>query len=354
MSKTVSAVAASLFAGALLAISGIGVFAQEKKPAQNQGPPPTGVEVAAATPASITASITAVGTLQADESVIIRPEIAGRVAEISFTEGQPVKQGSLLLKLDDSVAQAEVDQAEADLALARSNYDRAIDLFRKGSGSARSRDESLAALQADTARLALARAMLDKTRIVAPFSGLLGLRQVSVGEYVTPGQAIVNLEDVDPVKVDFRVPETFLARLRTGQSIRVQIDAFADERFAGEVYALDPRIDAEGRSVALRARIANPDSKLRPGLFARVTLITERRDNALMIPEQAVFARGEDSFVYVVRDGKAVLTRIVLGLRQGARVEVTEGLSAGDQVVSAGHLKLRDGAPVRIVEPAPS
>ena len=244
----------------------------------------------------------------------------------------------------------ELDQAEADLSLAKSNYDRAIDIYRKGSGSARTRDESLAALQADTARVALARAKLGKTRLYAPFSGLLGLRQVSVGDYVTPGQAIVNLEDVDPVKVDFRVPETFLAKLRTGQTIRVQVDAFAGEVFEGKVYALNPRIDAQGRSVALRARIPNSEGKLRPGLFARVLLVTQQRDDALLIPEQAIFARGAESYVYVVREGKAVLTRIALGLRQGARVEVIEGLNAGDQVVSAGHLKLRDGAPVRPVE----
>lgn len=343
-----------LIATATLAAIGLGNAADDKKPATPQGPPPTGVEVAMVTTGSVTATITAVGTLQADESVVIRPEIAGRIAQVAFSEGQPVEAGALLLRLDDSIARAELDQAEADLSLAKSNYDRALDIFRKGSGSARSRDESLAALQADTARLALARAKLEKTRIVAPFGGLLGLRQVSVGDYVTPGQAIVNLEDVDPVKVDFRVPETFLARLRTGQPIQVQVDAFRGEIFEGEVYALDPRIDAQGRSVALRARIANREGKLRPGLFARVSLVTEQRSDALLIPEQAIFARGAESFVYVVRDGKAVLTRITLGLRQGVQVEVMEGLSAGDQVVSAGHLKLRDGAPVRLVEPVKS
>lgn len=301
------------------------------------------------TTGNVTATITAVGTLQADESVVIRPEIAGRIAQVAFSEGQPVEAGALLLRLDDSIARAELDQAEADLSLAKSNYDRALDIFRKGSGSARSRDESLAALQADTARVALAHAKLEKTRIVAPFSGLLGLRQVSVGEYVTPGQAIVNLEDVDPVKVDFRVPEIFLARLRTGQPIQVQVDAYRGEVFEGEVYALDPRIDAQGRSVALRARIANREGKLRPGLFARVSLVTEQRSDALLIPEQAIFARGAESFVYVVREDKAMLTPIALGLRQGVQVEVVKGLNGGDQVVSAGHLKLRDGAPVRVV-----
>lgn len=344
-----------LFIGAAALLLGNPGFAADEKPsAVPKGPPPTSVETATVTPGSVSATITAVGTLLADEAVVIRPEIAGRVAAINFSEGQPVKKGATLLTLDDSIPRAEYDQAQADLALAKSNYDRAIDLFRKGSGSARSRDESLAALQATTARLALARAKLDKTRIVAPFSGLLGLRQVSIGDYLTPGQDIVNLVDVDPLKVDFRVPETFLAKLRTGQSINVQVDAFAGQTFAGEVYALDPRIDTQGRSVALRARIANPNAELRPGLFARVTLVTEQRNDVLLIPEQAIFARGADSYVYVIRDGKAVLTRIILGLRQGVQVEVVEGLAAGDQVVSAGHLKLRNGAPVRIVEPEKS
>ncbi len=337
-----------------LLFSSLGPAADDKKPPAAKGPPPTSVEIATVAPGPVSATITAVGTLQADEAVVIRPEIAGRVAEIRFSEGQAVNEGALLIKLDDSIPRAELDQAEADLALAKSNYDRAIDLFRKGSGSARSRDESLAALQAATARLALARAKLDKTRITAPFSGLLGLRQVSVGGYLSPGQSIVNLEDIDPVKVDFRVPETFLAKLHTGQAISVTVDAFADQQFSGEVYALDPRVDAEGRSVALRARIANPRGELRPGLFARVTLVTEQRSNALLIPEQAIFARGAESYVYVVRDGKAVLTRITLGLRQGVHVEVVDGLAAGDQVVSAGHLKLRNGAPVRIMEAAQS
>ena len=325
--------------------------AGDAKPATApKGPPPVAVETAAVERSPITATITAVGTLQADESVVIRPEIAGRVTELAIDEGAAVRAGTVLLRLDDSILRAELAQAEADLALAKSDYERNVDLFKKGSGSARARDEATANLEATTARVALARARLDKTVVRAPFGGLLGLREVSVGDYVTPGQSIVNLEDVDPVKVDFRVPEVFLARLRAGQGLSVEVDAFAGRTFEGEVFALDPRIDAEGRSVALRARIANPDGVLRPGLFARVTLVTARREDALLVPEEAIFARGEQLFVYRVIEGKAELTPVRLGERQGARVEVTEGLAAGERVVSAGHHKLRPGAPVRAVD----
>ncbi|HEY5790293.1 MAG TPA: efflux RND transporter periplasmic adaptor subunit [Gammaproteobacteria bacterium] len=317
--------------------------------AATKGPPPVAVETVTVATGQVSATITAVGTLQADESVVIRPEIAGLVTEISFAEGRPVERGATLVRLDDSILRAELAQAEADLAQARREYERNLDLFKKGSGSARARDEATAALEVNTARIALARARLDKTRIRAPFGGLLGLRAVSVGDYVTPGQALVNLEDVDPVKVDFRVPEVFLARLRPGQQLSLEVDAFPGQAFSGEVYALDPRIDAEGRSIALRARIDNLEGVLRPGLFARVQLVTARRDDALLVPEEAVFARGEQLFVYRVVDGKAVLTPVRLGTRQGAKVEVAEGLAAGEQVVSAGHHKLRPGAPVRPV-----
>lgn len=318
--------------------------------AQSSGaPPPIPVEVATARQEPLAQELTAVGTLLADESVIIRPEIGGRISEILFEEGQRVERGALLFRLDNSIYQAELDQAQADLALSRRNADRAQELFRKGSGTARSLDEAAASLESNTARVALARARLAKTELRAPFAGVLGLRQVSVGDYVNPGQALVNLEDLDPVKVDFRVPETELARLRTGQALRIRVDAFPGRSFAGEVYALDPRIDAQARSVSLRARVGNPEAVLRPGLFARVALVVATDENAVLIPEQAVFPRGEQRLVYRVLDGKATLTPVLTGSRGNGLVQIREGLAAGDVVVTAGQIKLRDGAPVRPV-----
>jgi membrane fusion protein, multidrug efflux system len=318
--------------------------------AAQQGPrPPVPVEAVGVEVGTITDEVSAIGTLRSNESVIIRPELAGRIAGIHFSEGEPTPVGALLFALDDDIYQAELTEAEASLLLARRNYERAAELYTKGAGTARGRDEAEAALQTDRARVALAKARLDKTRIAAPFEGILGLRQVSIGDYVTPGQDLVNLENIDPIKVEFRVPERFLPGLAKGQGLRVSVDAFPGRTFEGEVYALNPRVDSVGRSIAIRARVPNSDRVLRPGLFARVNLTTEVRKDALIVPDQAIVPRGEERFVFKVVDGKAVMAKVVLGQRRTGRVEIVEGLEPGDMVVTAGQLKIRDGAPVKVV-----
>lgn len=293
--------------------------------------------------------VSAVGTLRSNESVIVRPEIAGRISAIRFDEGEPVDQGQTLVSIDDSTHQAELADAEASLNLAERTFKRLDELFEKGSTSARERDEALARLESARAALQLSQARLDKTDVNAPFSGILGLRRVSPGDYVTPGQDMVNLEDIDPIKVDFRIPERFLSSLSTGQSIRVRVDAFPDRAFEGEVYAIDPQIDPAGRSIAIRARIDNPERVLRPGLFARVRLIVDERPDALVVPEQALVPRGEQRYVFKVVDGKAALTEVQLGQRRGGDVEIVEGLAEGETVITAGQLKIRDGVPVTVL-----
>jgi len=201
------------------------------------------------------------------------------------------------------------------------------------------------------ANLALAQARLEKASIAAPFSGIVGLRAVSAGAYVTPGDRLVGLADIDPIKVDFRVPELVLSSLRVGQVIHLTVDAIPGKTFEGKIYAIDPTVDVNGRAVRLRARIANPDRLLFPGLFARVQIVIERRENAVLVPESAVFSRGHERLVYRVVDGRAVLTKIELGQRRPGEVEVTDGLGHDAMVVTAGHQKLRDGARVEIVDP---
>ena len=316
--------------------------------AENPAPQAVFVETAPVKTGTVTREITAVGSLLSNESVMIKPEIVGRIAEIHFKEGDSVQKGARLITLDDSVYKAEVAQADARVDLNRRNNSRASELFERHVGTARTRDEAFTAVRTAEAELALARARLEKTRIVAPFEGVLGLRRVSVGDYVNPGQDIVNLEDIDPIKVDFRVPESALRLLRDRQQIEIQVDAFPGETFQGQVYAIDPQIDVQGRSVVLRARVPNPDGRLKPGLFARVSLIVERRDNAMLVPEQAVVPLEGGSAVFRVVDGKAALTRVELGQRRAGQVEIVRGLAPGDQVVTAGQLKLRDGAPVTV------
>ena len=212
-----------------------------------------------------------------------------------------------------------------------------------------SRDEARSGLDIGTASLELARARLARTRISAPFDGIAGLRQVSIGDYISAGQDVVNLEDIDPIKVDFRVAEKFLSAVRTGQTIQVRVDAYPGRSFDGEVYAIDPRIDAEGRSIVIRARLANDDLLLRPGLFARVVLVLKTRPQAVTVPEQAIQPRGGEQYVFTIIDGKVKQTRVTIGNRSEGRVEIVDGLADDAVVVTAGHLKIQDGAAVRIV-----
>lgn len=289
---------------------------------------------------------TAVGSLASDEAVILRSEIAGRVDQIGFTEGQRVEKDDLLITIDDSIYRAEFNQAQARLNLSQANYDRAVDLEGRGAGTQRALDETLSKLNEDRATLDLARARLERTAIRAPFSGVIGIRQISPGDYITAGQEIVNLEAIDPIKVAFRMPEVLLSVVETGQSVVVSVDAYPGEAFEGQVYAINPRIESAGRSVELRARIPNPDSRLRPGLFARVAIIFESRENAVMIPERALVPVQSRQTVFVVEDGAVKLRDVTTGGRQGDQVEILTGLMPGETIVTAGQLKLRDGAAV--------
>jgi membrane fusion protein (multidrug efflux system) len=308
--------------------------------------PPPAVEVAPVETGTVVQSVEAVGTLRANESVILRPEIAGRVTAIHFDEGQPVEAGQLLVSLDDSVHAAEVREKEADRKLAGIEYDRADQLVSARAAPVEVKDRALAELQAAEAAVDLAKARLDKTRIRAPFSGTAGLRHVSVGDFVNVGQDLVNVVEIDPLKVDFRVGEIHLSDLSPGQTIEVTVDAFPGSRFDGEVYAIEPLVDVNGRAVVIRARLPNENALLRPGLFSRVMLIVDTAATALLVPEDAIVPRGDQHFVYRLVDGRAILTEVVLGKRESRRVQILEGVGAGDVVITAGQLKLRDGVAV--------
>ncbi len=310
--------------------------------------PPMPVKAAPVTRETLNVEVTAVGTLRADETVIIRPEIAGRVTAIHFKEGQTVNAGDPLITLDQDEYKAQLAGSAAQAGLEASSYQRLQDLQRKNLASQQNLDETKAKLDAARAAQELNRVRLDKTVIRAPFSGTVGLRSVSPGAYVKPGDDIANLESLGSMKLDFRVPETYLARLAVGQSLAVRVDAWPDQSFEGSIYAIDPALDEQTRTVLLRARLPNKGNKLRPGLFARVSLILERRENALVAPEQAIVPLGQTPFVYRVVDGKAVATPVKLGLRRPGLVEILDGLQAGDQVVTDGQLKIRDGAAVSV------
>jgi membrane fusion protein (multidrug efflux system) len=197
-------------------------------------------------------------------------------------------------------------------------------------------------------------ARLDKTAIRAPFSGTIGLRQISVGDYVKEGQDMVNLESIDPLKVDFRVPELALSLLRDGQTMQITLDAIPDKVYDGKVVAINPLIDANGRAVVIRAQVPNKDGKLRPGMFARVRLFTSGDKDTIVIPEESLFPIGDDKYVYKVVEGKAMRQKIDIGQRREGKVEVMAGLTPEDVVVTAGVIKLREGVPVTIANSAPA
>jgi membrane fusion protein (multidrug efflux system) len=310
------------------------------------------VEVTKTQSARLAQSITAVGTLRSDESIVVRPEVAGRIAEIAFREGERVPKGQVLVKLDASIQRAELEQAHANLTLSKSKLDRSVDLQRKGFISSQAREEAENNFRVAQAAYDLASARLTKLDINAPFSGIVGLRQVSVGDYVKDGQDIVNLEAVDPLKVDFRVPEVYLKKVAVGQSLQIALDAFPDQIFAGRVFAINPLVDQSGRSIVIRAQVKNGEARLRPGMFARVRLLMDDNRDSLLVPEQSLIPQGDEKYVFKVVDDRAQRVKVEVGQRRDGKAEILQGLTAGDVVVIAGQLKIRDGTPVKTSETA--
>jgi membrane fusion protein, multidrug efflux system len=326
-----------------------GKFADAAKPAAAGAPAGGGSPVELGKPETLDwpVSVTAVGTLRSDESVIVRSEQSGRIVKFNFREGQPVKKGQLLVQLDDSVTRAELGQANANLKLAKAKFDRAAELKERNFISGQAKDEAENALRVAEASVKLIEARLGRFNIEAPFSGTIGLRAVSEGDYVKDGQDIVNLEKTDPIKVDFKVPELFQSKVRVGQSLAVTLDSVAGKTFTGNVYAVNPLLDAAGRAVVLRAQLNNRDGGLKPGMFARVRLTLSETGTAIVVPEQAVFMQGEDQVMYRVVDGRAQRTKVEVGQRREGKAEIVQGISASDTIVLAGWQRLRDGAPVR-------
>lgn len=299
---------------------------------------------------SITESIQAVGTLEAIASIIVRPEIAGVISRIHFRDGQSVERSASLIELNPEELQSQANQAAAEEKMTLVTYERLKRLNDQQEivVPAQQIDEARMAWQAAAANSLLYAARLKKTIIRAPFSGTVGLRRVSVGDYVQPGQAIVNLEDLSTLHVDFKVAEIWLSRLRIGQQLIVTTDAFPNTTFNGHVTAIDPRVDSVNRTVAIRAAIPNPAGTLRPGLFVTVQLTVGQDAHALLIPEEAEFPRQDKTMVFQVEERTARLREVILGSRERGMIHVRSGLKEGDLVVRTGTHKLRDGALISI------
>jgi membrane fusion protein (multidrug efflux system) len=296
----------------------------------------------------------AVGTLRANESVVVKPEIAGRIVKVAFSDGASVRQGQLLIELDASVLAAQAEQVRAELALSQATHDRTADLAKRNFVSESARDQAAANLNVQQARLRLAEAQLAKTRIVAPFNGVLGLRNVSLGDFVREGAELVILEDVSSMKVDLRLPERYLGQLRRGQRIDVGVDAFPEHSFVAVLDAIDVQVDANGRALMARGRLDNRELLLRTGMFAKARIVLKDKPQAVVVPEEAIIPEGSAAFVYRVIEGKARRTPVVTGIRRDGVVELVSGVQAGEMVITAGQLKLqRDGQDVRVLNSGP-
>jgi membrane fusion protein, multidrug efflux system len=315
-----------------------------------RGERPVAVEAAVARGATTTTDIRAIGPLRSDESVQIASEIGGRIEEIKFTEGAIVAAGDVLVKFDDDLAVAQVADAKARFDLAEANDKRARQLSASGFATEKAFDEAATRYEIARATLELERVRLAKHVVNAPFAGVVGLRKVSPGSFAAIGTPIVNLEKIDTLKVDFKLPELFLASVGVGQTVDVIVDAHPGRTFVGEIYAIDPLVDVNGRALALRARLPNADLALRPGLFARVLVRGKQTREVVLAPESAIVPRGGETFVFRIDAGKAMETRVKLGERRGAEVEILEGVIPNTKVVTAGQLKLRNGAAVEILD----
>jgi len=308
------------------------------------GPTPVAVEVVKAE--RMADRITSVGTVLPDERVDVRSEISGRVREIRFREGTRVARGDLLVKIDDSELRAQLARAESRLVIAQKDADRQRDLYDQHVASQREFDNAVNNLGVAKAELDLTRAQLDKTDIRAPFAGLVGLRSVSVGTYVSPATPITTLQNDRPVKIDFTVPERYAASVAKGDSIHFTVEGSA-RVFAGSVYALESDIDQATRTMGVRATSPNTDGALVPGAFAEVEVILPER-STILVPSFAVIPELRGHRVFVFRGGKAESRTIRIGVRTEERVEVVDGLAAGDTLITSGILQLKPGAPVSV------
>ncbi|MDP2369402.1 efflux RND transporter periplasmic adaptor subunit [Rhodoferax sp.] len=315
------------------------------------------VEVARVEVMKLSDETQAVGTLRSRQGVMLRPEVSGRVAQLNFRDGERVKKGQLLLQLDDQLPQAQIKQSQAELSIALANHQRNQELVAQKFISQRSVDESAAALEVAQAKLALTQVSAARLKLVAPFDGIVGIRNVSVGDYLKDGTDVVNIEDMDAVYVDFRLPERLQGKIKKGQIAMLDLDAVPGRRFSAVVQAIDPQIDASGRSVSVRGCVDNRQLQLRPGMFARVNAVFGERDKARVIPEEALVPQGNRQFVIKLTPGADKDTMVAqrvdvkLGIRKPGRVEILEGLEEGDLVVIAGQQRVqKDGTAVRVAE----
>lgn len=344
----------------VLALGALSLFTGCKKPAPpgaaaKGGPPampPTQVIAVEARREAVAESLSLVGTLTANEWVEIKAELEAAVVEIGFEEGKPVTKGQLLFRLDESKLTTALTEAEVSLKLSKANYDRAQQLFRDKTISQQEFDQLASRFESMQAAIALRQRELKDTKIFAPFAGVMGARNVSSGQVIKRDTVLGQLVDLNPVKVEVSVPERFLSLLRLDQTIELRVAAFPGRTFKGQVYFIAPQVDTTTRTALVKAKIANADGTLKPGMFANLDLTLQLRDAAVVVPEPAIMVNADKAMLYVVdKDMNAQLRFVKLGVRSAGVVEILSGVEAGQLVIVEGVQKVRPGAKIKPAGP---
>lgn len=309
--------------------------------------PPMPVETAAVNEQKISDRFNAVGTIEAIEEITVVSEIDGVVIEIPFAEGSYVKRGDLIARLDDKQLEAELFRAEAVFNQSQSTYKRIKNIVDQNAGTPQDLDDALASLNIAEANLKLAKTRFEKTRITAPFGGMIGSRKVSIGTFLRAGEPITSLANLSEVRVSFSAPERYLAQLKRGAEVVLSTSVYPGYEVKGKIIAIEPVLDAQTRTAQITARVSNPGEKFRSGMSADISAVLSERMNALTIPIEAVFVNGNQSLVYIVNpDSTVAPAPVILGLQLNDVVEIVSGLKQGMQIVTAGHQKLFPGARV--------
>ena len=293
-------------------------------------------------------TIQSAGTLLANEEVEIRSEISGKITHIYFKEGGPVKKGELLVKMYDADLQAQLQKLKLAEKLTSATEERQKKLLSINGISQQDYDNILNQLNSNRADIELIATQISKTEIRAPFDGVIGLKSVSEGSYISPTNIIASMQEIDPLKIDFSIPEKYMLSVRKGDPIRFTVPG-SNKTFNGSIYAIEPKIDMNTRSVLLRAMCPNKTREILPGAFAQVELEMQRIDNAILIPTESVIPQLKNLKVFLYKGGKAQPQIVQTGIRNDSAIQVTSGLKAGDTIITTGIMQLKPGAPVKIM-----
>lgn len=322
---------------------------EENSAAQQNGESALKVDAIKIQPTAIQDKIFSTGSILANEEVELRSEVSGKITDIYLEEGKAVTKNQLLIKINDSELKAQLQRAQFRLDLAQERERRQQQLLQKGGISQEDYDATLNEVNVLKSEVRLIQAQIDKTEIKAPFEGRVGLKYVSDGSYISPTTRIASLQNINPVKLDFSVPERYVNRVRVGDKIAFTVQG-TDKVFEGEIYAIEPKIESQTRTLQLRARSNNDEGLLVPGAFADLELILETVEDALMVPSISLVPELQGQKVYLYRNGSVVEQRVKTGIRTADRVQIIEGIQQGDTVLTTGLLQVRDGMPVELNE----